>query len=459
MTVPPPAPAFVARFRAGLEALAGAAPGRLGIAVSGGPDSLALLLLASAAFPGEVAAATVDHRLRPESAGEAGFVAELCARLGLPHIVLTADIAVAGNLQSAARALRYRLLARWAAEAGIALLLTGHHADDQAETLLMRLDRGAGLSGLAAIRAATGIAGLAVARPLLGWRRAELAAIVAAAGLVPVADPSNDDDRFDRARLRKRLAAAGWIDPVPLARSAAALAEADAALDWAAGRLAEERIAPFPAASLSTPPAFRPSSAADCCFTSSPRSSRAKRRAARPSSACSPLSIRAKPPPSPESNAAAARSGASPPSRRGGRRKAPGLAPLRPDQRLVERREEARAVGLGERRRPALDTVRAGAQIGHDRPGRDRGADRGVGEGPAVRRDHRRRARLEAAVGEQDVAGHHHRPRPGRARRSSRRPRRTRPTPSPARSADGPAPGCAGLLTILTGTPCRQATL
>jgi len=250
MTVPPPAPERVARFRAGLEALIpavpGAAPGRLGVAVSGGPDSLALLLLAYAACPGRIEAATVDHRLRPESAAEAAFVAQICARLGVPHAVLRADAPIHGNVQSGARALRYRLLAGWAAERGVAWLLTGHHADDQAETLLMRLDRGAGLGGLAAIRAATGIAGLAVARPLLGWRRAELAAIVAEAGLEAIADPSNCDDRFDRVRLRKRLAETAWIDPVPLAGSAAALAEADAALDWTAERLAGERIGAVP---------------------------------------------------------------------------------------------------------------------------------------------------------------------------------------------------------------------
>jgi tRNA(Ile)-lysidine synthase len=232
----------VARFRADLAALAGSVPGRLGLAVSGGPDSLALLRLAHAAFPGGIEAATVDHRLRPASAAEAAHVAALCARLGVPHRILAADAPIAGNVQSAARALRYRLLGGWAQQAGLAWLLTAHHRDDQAETLIMRLARGAGLSGLAGIRAVTvtTIAGMPVARPLLGWPREELAVI--AAPLDPVHDPSNEDERYDRARLRARLAEAGGIDAAAFARSAAALAEAEDALAWAVARLWDERV-------------------------------------------------------------------------------------------------------------------------------------------------------------------------------------------------------------------------
>jgi len=226
-----------ARFRADLEALTGTAPERLALAVSGGPDSLALLLLAAAAFPGRVHAATVDHGLRPEAAAEAGFVARICSGLGVPHAILAAAMTETANVQAAARARRYALLGRWAGEIGALCLVTAHHLDDQAETLVMRLLRGAGLTGLAAIRAVNP----PVVRPLLGWRRAELAAIVAAAGIRPVADPSNADERFDRVRVRKRLAEADWLDPVPLARSAAALAEAEEALDWAAERLWAER--------------------------------------------------------------------------------------------------------------------------------------------------------------------------------------------------------------------------
>jgi tRNA(Ile)-lysidine synthase len=112
---------------------------------------------------------------------------------------------------------------------------TAHHLEDQAETLLMRLARGAGARGLAAMRPATTIPGcdLALVRPLLGWRRAELADICANAGVQPVADPSNEDDRFERVRLRHELGQAAWLDPEALAASAAHLRDADVALDWA----------------------------------------------------------------------------------------------------------------------------------------------------------------------------------------------------------------------------------
>ena len=237
-----PSAVEVERFRAELERLAGGAPERIGAAVSGGPDSLALLLLASAAFPGRVDAATVDHGLRPEAAAEARFVAGLCEQLDVPHATLRPNAPIEGNLQSAARRARYFLLDAWRRERGIEWVLTGHHADDQAETLLMRLGRGAGVSGLAGVREANE----RVLRPLLAWRREELAAIVREAGIEAVDDPSNADERFDRARLRRRMREAEWIDPAAFARSAAALAEADAALEWAAERLFEQRMRPDP---------------------------------------------------------------------------------------------------------------------------------------------------------------------------------------------------------------------
>ena len=140
-----PAPQFVARFRSDLEALAGSQPERLGLAVSGGPDSLALLLLAAAALPGRIAVATVDHGLRPESGLEALHVENICDRLGCPHRILSAEMAGGRDgLQAEAREARYSALAGWAAAEGIAQLATAHHADDQAETLLMRLQRGSG---------------------------------------------------------------------------------------------------------------------------------------------------------------------------------------------------------------------------------------------------------------------------------------------------------------------------
>ena len=213
--------------------------------MSGGPDSLALLLLAAAARPGRIDAATVDHALRAESRSEAEMVAGVCERIGVPHAILTIDWPNAPdrNLQARAREARYQLLGDWAVERGLGAVATAHHLDDQAETLLMRLARGAGVGGLGATRASRPlVAGVRLVRPLLGWRKAELAALVASAGVKPVDDPANRDPRHDRVRMREWLKRADWADPERLAASAAWLNEADEALDWALAPLAETRV-------------------------------------------------------------------------------------------------------------------------------------------------------------------------------------------------------------------------
>ena len=216
---------------------------KLGVAVSGGPDSTAMLLLAAAALPGQVEVATVDHRLRAESAAEAAAVARLCAQLDAPHATLGVEVAP-GNLQAEARRARYAALADWAGERGLAAIATAHHADDQAETLLLRLNRASGVAGLAGTRARAVVPGtsLMLLRPLLGWRRAELAQIVADAAISPADDPANRDCRFDRARIRAAIAGADWLEVEAIAASAAHLAEADAALDWAARREWHEQV-------------------------------------------------------------------------------------------------------------------------------------------------------------------------------------------------------------------------
>ena len=237
-----PAPDLVARFEADLAALADPET-RLGIAVSGGPDSLALLLLAAAARPGRVEAATVDHQLRRGSREEAEFVRSICERLGVAHMILTARVERGASLQAQARAARYGVLGEWAIQRDLAAVATAHHADDQAETLLMRLARGAGLGGLVGVRHTLPLeAGIAVIRPLLEWRRDELAAIVAAAGITPVDDPANRDPRHDRSRFRGMLAKADWADAERLAASARWLADADEALDWALTPLIGTRL-------------------------------------------------------------------------------------------------------------------------------------------------------------------------------------------------------------------------
>lgn len=231
-----PEPALVERFSGDVDALA-ARDARIGVAVSGGPDSLALLLLAAAARPGHIEAATIDHGFRPEAREEAVMVAALCERLGVPHAILTARWSEAPEtaIQERARHQRYRLLGYWAEERGLDALATAHHAEDQAETLLMRLARGSGVKGLAGMRPRSVSPGAHVRllRPLLGWRRAELEQVCAAAGVSPAADPSNQDERFERVRVRRSIAALDWLDAGAVAQSAANLADADAALEWA----------------------------------------------------------------------------------------------------------------------------------------------------------------------------------------------------------------------------------
>jgi tRNA(Ile)-lysidine synthase len=217
---------------------------RLGIAVSGGPDSLALLLLAVRAFPGQVEAATIDHQLRVESGEEAAFVAQFCAALDVPHAVHKVTVP-AGNMQAEARAARYRALGAWAKARGLGALATAHHADDQAETVLMRLSRASGLSGLAGVRPRTALAGvsLPILRPLLGWRKAQLETICADARVKPVRDPSNENADFDRVRVRQALAGAQWLDSEKIAASARHLAEADQFIEACAQQeLASERL-------------------------------------------------------------------------------------------------------------------------------------------------------------------------------------------------------------------------
>lgn len=222
---------LVTRFAAELERLNPSA-GKIGLAVSGGPDSMAMLLLAHAAIPAGFAVATVNHGLRAAAADECALVLATCEARGVACEVLQVEVAK-GNLQMSARQARYDALGKWAEAQSLAAISTAHHADDQAETLLMRLNRGSGVTGLAGVREYVWMFGLELPtiRPLLKFRRSELAQVIAAAGVESASDPSNQDDRYDRVRIRKALAEADWLDPLALARSAAHLAEADEALE------------------------------------------------------------------------------------------------------------------------------------------------------------------------------------------------------------------------------------
>lgn len=235
-------PALLDRFRRDFEsALEDCYDERpIGVAVSGGGDSVALLLLASAAYPGRVSAATVDHGLRPESGSEARQVETLCRRLSLAHAILApASPIVGGNIQEKAREARYTALAAWADAGGIGWLLTAHSRDDAAETLLMRAARGSGISGLALMPhnapipfATAGSARLI--RPLLGWSRSELRAIAQGAGATIADDPTNDDPKYDRSRVRALLGASPDLPAERLAQAARNLREAENALLWLA---------------------------------------------------------------------------------------------------------------------------------------------------------------------------------------------------------------------------------
>ena len=215
-----------------------AARGSLGLAVSGGADSLALLLVASAwarVTPGvpQLTIYTVDHGLRPEAANEAAFVAREAARLGLACRVLRwVDPKPTAGLQAAARAARYRLIGEAMRNDGVELLLTAHHRDDQAETVLMRLAHGSGLGGLRGMDSFSEVEGVRLFRPFLDVPRAALAEIVAAAGLVPVADPSNDDVHYERVRWRKAMPVIGslGLDAAALTVFARRVGDADAAI-------------------------------------------------------------------------------------------------------------------------------------------------------------------------------------------------------------------------------------
>jgi tRNA(Ile)-lysidine synthase len=202
--------ALPARFAAALDgALAAAPPGPLGVAVSGGGDSMSLLALAAEWAGGTgrgLRIVTVDHRLRAESAAEAAAVAARAERLGLPHTTLRWEgWEGAGNLAEAARNARRSLIAGWASAAGIPAILLGHTADDQAETVLMRLARGSGVDGLAGMAPVSEAEGLLWLRPLLGERRAALRDFLRARGWSWAEDPTNDDPGRDRAKARAML--------------------------------------------------------------------------------------------------------------------------------------------------------------------------------------------------------------------------------------------------------------
>jgi len=209
------------------------------LAVSGGPDSVALMWLAArwrgALSRGpKLVAVTIDHGLRPESASEARAVKRLARALEIPHFTMRwRGEKPKSGVPAAARSARYRLLAAAARRSGASHVLTAHTRDDQAETVLMRLFRGSGIAGLAGMARQSEREGVLIARPFLNLSKSQLLATLEKAGIGFADDPSNRDIRFTRPRIRsviKELAAEGG-DAHNLARLASRLARANDSIE------------------------------------------------------------------------------------------------------------------------------------------------------------------------------------------------------------------------------------
>lgn len=249
-------------FARALTALGGFEPSpAVAVGVSGGGDSVALVLLLRhwvAERGGSLLALTVDHGLRPESAGEAAAVGRAMARLGVPHRILHWDGAKpSAGVQAAARTARHRLLGAACAEAGILHLALAHHRDDQAETVLLRLARGSGIDGLAGMAPVRADGAVRVIRPLLRVSHDRLLATCRAEGVDWIEDPSNRNPRFARARLRVARESLGGegLDASRLGEVARRAGRARAALEQATAALLAEAATVHPEGWITLAPA------------------------------------------------------------------------------------------------------------------------------------------------------------------------------------------------------------
>lgn len=231
-----------AKICTALNRLAGDLPA-FGLAVSGGGDSIALMHIAAQWAAGRrLMVATVDHGLRPESAGEAKQVHAAAKALGLGHVTLLwKRESETGNLMANARDARLRLLSGWAQRNELPVIALGHTADDQAETLLMRMIRGSGIDGLAGMAEYRTAFGVDWIRPMLDVRRGDLRDWLTENKIDWIDDPSNENEDFDRIRIRKAMAAFG-IEAEALARSAGHIRDAKDALSYYAADAARDAI-------------------------------------------------------------------------------------------------------------------------------------------------------------------------------------------------------------------------
>jgi tRNA(Ile)-lysidine synthase len=214
----------------------------LAVACSGGPDSMALALIAlgwAKANKSKIIALTVDHGLRKESAKEAKQVGAWLKKHRIAHVVLPwKGRKPARNIQEAARKARYRLMTDYCKQHAISHLLVAHHLEDQAETFLLRLARGSGVDGLSAMSALTTMYDVTLARPLLGLSKAEMLDYLSKRKQPYVNDPSNENPAFERVKIRKLLPVLTEVglSPDRLAKTAATMARARAHLEEETGR-------------------------------------------------------------------------------------------------------------------------------------------------------------------------------------------------------------------------------
>lgn len=226
---------------------------RVAVGVSGGADSLALIHFVHAWSRdrgGQATALIVDHGLRPESAGEAARLRQALAASGIEQRILRwRGPKPRSNVHAAARRARYDLMGHWCTGAGVLHLALAHHLDDQAETLLLRLGRGSGLDGLAAMAAIREMPGFRLLRPLLGVPKSRLAATLTVRRRSWIEDPSNTDPSFARVRLRGLLPAldSEGLTVARLAAAAAHLGRARAALERSVARLLARAVELHPA--------------------------------------------------------------------------------------------------------------------------------------------------------------------------------------------------------------------
>lgn len=253
---PTASPVTAAEFAVRLAALTPSK--KLAVAFSGGPDSLALLVLtaqwAKHRKGVSLNAFTVDHGLRAASEAEAKRAAAMAKALGVPHRILRwTGGKPASGIQAAAREARYRLLLDACRSAGASDLLVAHHIEDQAETFLLRLARGSGVDGLSAMAPSRPLTEdeppVRLIRPLLDLPRERLLATVRRTGIAPIEDPSNENEAFDRVKARKALTAMAplGLDAARLARTADQMARARMALEAATAALLADHavLSPF----------------------------------------------------------------------------------------------------------------------------------------------------------------------------------------------------------------------